>query len=72
MAGNVGNSNLGTSDPSQRLDLSLGRERGGGGIRGRSSKLGKLVLHDEGMKMMDLSVSACMAVWWNAYEAIDV
>lgn len=56
----------------KRMDLSLGRERGGGGMRGKSSKMGKLVVSDEGLKMLDLVVAACMGVWWNAYEAVDV
>ncbi|KAI5291153.1 hypothetical protein KEM54_006101 [Ascosphaera aggregata] len=61
-----------TREQDQRMDLSLGRERAGGGMRGKSAKLGKLVLEDEGLKMMDLVVAACMGVWWNAYETIDV
>ncbi|KAF7714970.1 Uncharacterized protein PECH_005390 [Penicillium ucsense] len=47
-----------------RLDFSLARELAGGGIRGKSAKLGKLVIEDEGIKMLDLVVAACMAVWW--------
>lgn len=51
-----------------RLDLRLARERAGGGLRGTSAKLGKLVIEDEGMKMLDLLVAACMGVWWGVYE----
>jgi hypothetical protein len=51
----------------ERLDLSLAREPAGGGLRGKSAKLGKLVIEDEGIKMLDLVVSACMAVWWRGY-----
>ncbi|KAJ9139285.1 hypothetical protein NKR19_g7484 [Coniochaeta hoffmannii] len=50
------------------LDLSLGRERAGGGSRGNRAKLGKLILHDEGQKMMDLVVAANIGVWWATWE----
>ncbi|KAL2865598.1 uncharacterized protein BJX67DRAFT_181031 [Aspergillus lucknowensis] len=50
-----------------RLDLSLAREKAGGGMRGKSAKLGKLIIEDEGIKMLDLVVAACMAVWWRSY-----
>ncbi|PWY88493.1 hypothetical protein BO70DRAFT_377970 [Aspergillus heteromorphus CBS 117.55] len=50
-----------------RLDLSLARERAGGGMRGKSAKLGKLIIEDEGIKMLDLVVAAGMAVWWRGY-----
>ncbi|KAE8147198.1 hypothetical protein BDV25DRAFT_160878 [Aspergillus avenaceus] len=50
-----------------RLDLSLARENAGGGMRGKSAKLGKLVIEDEGIKMLDLLVASCMAVWWRGY-----
>ena len=50
------------------MDLKLGRERAGGGRKGKSAKLGKLVLRDEGLKMADLVVAACMGVWWDVYE----
>lgn len=50
-----------------RIDLSLAREKAGGGVRGNSAKLGKLVIEDEGIKMLDLLVAACMAVWWKGY-----
>ncbi|KAJ5777938.1 hypothetical protein N7520_001184 [Penicillium odoratum] len=50
-----------------RLDFSLARELAGGGMRGKSAKLGKLIIEDEGIKMLDLVVSACMAVWWRGY-----
>ncbi|KAL4865993.1 hypothetical protein BDV12DRAFT_140880 [Aspergillus spectabilis] len=50
-----------------RLDLSLAREKAGGGMRGDSAKLGKLVIEDEGIKMLDLVVASCMAVWWRGY-----
>ncbi|KAL4930730.1 uncharacterized protein BDV17DRAFT_289575 [Aspergillus undulatus] len=50
-----------------RIDLSLAREKAGGGMRGDSAKLGKLIIEDEGIKMLDLVVAACMAVWWRGY-----
>jgi hypothetical protein len=50
------------------LGLSLGRERAGGGNRGARAKLGKLIIHDEGLKMLDLVVAANVGVWWVAWE----
>ncbi|KAI9796334.1 MAG: hypothetical protein M1825_000635 [Sarcosagium campestre] len=55
------------SDP-ERLDLSLGQERAGGGIRGKRAKLGKLIIEDEGMRMLDLVVACNMALWWRGYD----
>ena len=57
----------GADSDEERLDLSLARELAGGGLRGKSAKLGKLVIEDEGFKMLDLVVAACMAVWWRGY-----
>lgn len=54
-------------DPDDRLDLSLGREKAGGGIRGKRVKLGKLIIHDEGLKMLDLVVAANMGMWWTVW-----
>jgi len=51
-----------------RLDLSIGREKAGGGNRGKRAKLGKLIIHDEGLKMLDLIVAANMGVWWSVWE----
>lgn len=50
-----------------RISLKLGRERAGGGFRGHSAKLGKLVIEDEGLKMCDLVVGTAMGVWWQHY-----
>lgn len=50
------------------LDLSLGREKAGGGNRGKRAKLGKLIIFDEGFKMLDLIVAANMGVWWAGWE----
>ncbi|OAL31033.1 hypothetical protein AYO20_08454 [Fonsecaea nubica] len=50
-----------------RLSLDLGREKAGGGFKGHSAKLGKLIINDEGLKMCDLVVGACMGVWWQHY-----
>jgi hypothetical protein len=55
------------SDDDGRLSLKLGREKAGGGFKGHSAKLGKLILEDEGLKMCDLVVGACMGVWWQHY-----
>jgi hypothetical protein len=57
----------GAADDPDRLDFSLAREPAGGGLRGKSAKLGKLIIEDEGIKMLDLVVAACMAVWWKGY-----
>ena len=51
-----------------RLDLSLGQEFAGGGLGGKQAKLGKIIIEDEGLKMMDLLVAANMALWWRAYD----
>lgn len=53
---------------SERMNLDLGRERAGGGFQGHSAKLGKLIIEDEGLKMCDLVVGACMGVWWQHYS----
>jgi hypothetical protein len=55
-------------EPDDVLDLSLGREKAGGGIRGKRAKLGKLIVHDEGLKMLDLVVAANMGIWWTVWE----
>ncbi|KAK3902328.1 oxidoreductase-like protein [Staphylotrichum tortipilum] len=44
----------GEDDANAPMDLSLGREHAGGGTRGKRAKLGKLIIHDEGLKMLDL------------------
>ncbi|KXX75475.1 hypothetical protein MMYC01_208468 [Madurella mycetomatis] len=49
------------------MDLSLGKENAGGGNRGNRAKLGKLIIHDEGLKMLDLVVAANIGVWWNTW-----
>ena len=46
------------------MDLSLGRERAGGGFRGSKAKLGKLIVEGDGMLMLDLVVMANMGLWW--------
>ena len=55
-------------DENGDIDYSLGRERAGGGFGGKQAKLGKLIIEDEGQKMLDLVVAANMALWWRAYE----
>ena len=51
-----------------RLDLSLGREKAGGGNRGSRAKLGKLIVAEDGLKMLDLVVAANVGVWWTSWE----
>lgn len=63
----ISTSSGGPDSDEDRLDFSLAREPAGGGMRGKSAKLGKLVVEDEGIKMLDLVVAACMAVWWRGY-----
>ncbi|KAF2115489.1 hypothetical protein BDV96DRAFT_81356 [Lophiotrema nucula] len=53
------------------MDLSLGQEFAGGGFGGKQAKLGKLIIEDEGLKMMDLLVAANVALWWRAYDRVD-
>jgi hypothetical protein len=57
------------SDDGSRLSLRLGREKAGGGFKGDSAKLGKLILEDEGLKMGDLTVACCMGVWWQYFQS---
>ena len=57
-----------SSDEEERLDLSIGQEKAGGGNRGKRVKLGKLIVLDEGLKMLDLIVAANMAIWWSVWE----
>lgn len=53
----------------ERLDLSLGQEHAGGGFGGKQAKLGKLIIENEGLQMLDLIVAANMALfWWRVYE----
>ena len=54
----------------ERLDLSLGQERAGGGFGGKRAKLGKLIVEKEGLQMLDLIVAANIALWWRVYERI--
>jgi len=58
----------GMEDDDHHFDLSLGKEKAGGGNRGKRAKLGKLIIHDEGFKFLDLLVSSNMAVWWSVWE----
>lgn len=53
------------------MDLSLGQEFAGGGFGGKQAKLGKLIIEDEGLKMVDLLVATNVALWWRAYEKRD-
>lgn len=50
------------------FDMNLGRERAGGGNRGKRAKLGKLIINNDGLKMLDLVVAANMGLWWGAWE----
>lgn len=50
------------------FDLNVGRERAGGGNRGSRAKLGKLIIYNDGLKMLDLIVAANIGVWWGTWE----
>lgn len=50
------------------FDLNLGKEKAGGGNRGKRAKLGKLIIHPDGLKMLDLVVATNMGLWWQAWE----
>lgn len=50
------------------FDVNVGSEKAGGGNRGTRAKLGKLIVYDDGLKMLDLLVAANMGVWWGAWE----
>jgi hypothetical protein len=50
------------------FDLSLGQERAGGGAAGKQAKMGKLIIEEEGLMMLDLLVAANLGLWWRAYE----
>lgn len=58
----------GTTELYERMDLSLGQEHAGGGFGGKQAKLGKLIIENEGLKMLDLVVAANIALWWKVYE----
>ena len=55
-------------DLEDRLDLSLGQEHAGGGFGGKHAKLGKLIIEQDGLQMLDLVVAANMALWWRVYD----
>jgi hypothetical protein len=55
-------------EPASPFELPLGREKAGGGNRGKRAKMGKLIVHHEGIKMLDLVVAANVGVWWGAWE----
>jgi hypothetical protein len=52
------------------LDLSLGQEKAGGGFGGKQAKLGKLIVHPDGVVMLDLLVAANVGLWWRAWERV--
>lgn len=60
-----------SDDDDPPLDLSIGQEKAGGGNRGKRAKLGKLVIHHEGFKMLDLVVAANIGIWWSVWESIS-
>lgn len=57
-------------DADGKLDLSLGQERAGGGFGGKQAKLGKLIVHPDGVAMLDLLVAANIGLWWRAWERV--
>lgn len=59
-----------SGEEDDRLDLSLGQERAGGGFGGKQAKLGKLIVYPGGVGMLDLLVAANMGLWWRAWEKV--
>ncbi|KAI1426279.1 hypothetical protein F5Y12DRAFT_742641 [Xylaria sp. FL1777] len=57
-----------SDDGEFHFDMSLGREKAGGGNRGKRAKMGKLIIFDEGLKMLDLAVAANVGIWWTTYN----
>lgn len=57
-------------DERGNINLTLGQERAGGGFHGKRAKLGKLIIDDMGLRMLDLTVASNMALWWRAYERV--
>ncbi|KAI1434944.1 hypothetical protein GGR50DRAFT_356164 [Xylaria sp. CBS 124048] len=57
-----------SDDGDFQFDLGVGREKAGGGNRGKRAKMGKLIIFDEGLKMLDLAVAANVGIWWNSWE----
>ncbi|KAI0407962.1 hypothetical protein F4802DRAFT_551986 [Xylaria palmicola] len=57
-----------SDDGDLHFDLSLGREKAGGGNRGKRAKMGKLIIYEEGLKMLDLAVAANVGIWWTTWE----
>ncbi|KAH7018136.1 uncharacterized protein B0I36DRAFT_368179 [Microdochium trichocladiopsis] len=55
-------------DEDGRLNMSLGQEKAGGGNRGKRAKMGKLIIAEDGLKMLDLVVAANVGIWWAAWE----
>lgn len=55
-------------DPDWHLDLTLGKEKAGGGNRGKRAKMGKLIVFEDGLKMLDLVIAANVGIWWTAWE----
>ncbi|KAK8124163.1 hypothetical protein PG999_004081 [Apiospora kogelbergensis] len=49
-------------------DLTLGKEKAGGGNRGKRAKMGKLIIAEDGLKMLDLVVAANVGIWWCVWE----
>ncbi|KAB8659308.1 hypothetical protein FH972_026197 [Carpinus fangiana] len=52
----------------ERMDLSLGQERLGGGLRGRDAKLAKVVIYAPGQQFLDLLVAANLLLFNRAWQ----
>ncbi|KAI1322115.1 hypothetical protein F5Y16DRAFT_55013 [Xylariaceae sp. FL0255] len=57
-----------SDDGDFHFDMSLGREKAGGGKGGKRAKMGKLIIFDDGLKMLDLAVAANVGIWWITWE----
>ncbi|KAF2760001.1 hypothetical protein EJ05DRAFT_475020 [Pseudovirgaria hyperparasitica] len=71
LAGSLAESTRASMHENEKMDLALGQETAGGGFGGKQAKLGKLIIEDVGLQMMDLVVAANMGLWWRAYERTD-
>ena len=57
-------------DDDGNIDLTLGREKAGGGFGGRQAKLGKLIVWPAGLAMLDLLVAANLGLWWRGWDKV--
>lgn len=54
-----------------RMDLSLAKERLGGGLSGDKVKLAKLIINDRGQDLLELLVASNMALFLRAFHLMN-